>query len=131
LIDLAAIGFIERESYQVSNRLPEEFADLEHLSRWAEPTESARMTRRISATMAELTDYYSTLLPRMEAIAEYLDQWDLDELPGSAKPLLYMALMYMEAAVSVELFKDPDVPESSPAEKLTVLSEHAERALLA
>jgi hypothetical protein len=131
LTDLAAIGFLERESYQVSDRLPEEFADIEHLSGWAEPTESARMTRRISATMAELTDYYSTLLPRMEAIAEYLDQWDLDELPDSAKPLLYMALMFMEAAVSVELFKDPDVPESSPAEKLTVLSEHAERALLA
>lgn len=115
----------------MSNVLPVEFGDLEHFSGWAVSTESARMTRRISSTMAELTEYYSTLLPRMEAIAAHLDQWDLPDLPNAEKPLLYMALMYMEAAVSVELFKDPDVPESSPAEKLTVLSEHAERALLA
>ena len=88
------------------------------------------MARRIGASMAELTDYYSTLLPRMEAIAAHLDQWDLPDLPDEEKPLLYLGMMYMEAAVAVELFKDPDVPEASPAEKLTVLTEHAERALL-
>jgi len=115
----------------MSNQLPEEFADLAHLTAWGETTEKSRMARRISSSMAELADYYSTMLPRMEAIAEYLDQWDLPDLPDAAKPLLYMALMYMEAAVCVELFKDPDVPESSPAEKLNVMSEHAERALLA
>ncbi len=115
----------------MSNQLPEEFADLEHFADWGESTEKQRMARRIGSTMAELTDYYSTLLPRMEAMAEYLDQWTIPDLPAPAKKLLYMGLMYMEAAVSVELFKDPDVPESSPAEKLDVLSEHAERALLA
>ncbi|MBV1960712.1 MAG: hypothetical protein KUG52_01880 [Immundisolibacteraceae bacterium] len=114
----------------MANRLPEEFSDLEGYVDWAEPTEAARMARRIGASMEELTDYYSTLLPRMEAIAAYLDQWDLPELPDDAKPLLYLGMMYMEAAVAVELFKDPDVPESSPAEKLTVLTEHGERALL-
>ncbi len=115
----------------MSNQLPEAFADLEHFVSWGEPTEKLRMARRIGSTMVELTDYYSTMLPRMEAIAEYLDQWDLTDLPDSVKPLLYMGLMYMEAAVCVELFKDPDVPEASPAEKLNVMSEHAERALLA
>ncbi|MEL0082939.1 MAG: hypothetical protein VW985_07870 [Gammaproteobacteria bacterium] len=115
----------------MSNQLPSEFADLEQFADWGEPTEAARMARRISASMAELTEYYSTMLPRMEEIAAYLDQWDLPDLPESAKTLLYMGLMYMEAAVAVELFKDPDVPESSPAEKLTVLTEHGERALLA
>ena len=115
----------------MSNQLPEEFADLQHLADWGEATEKLRMSRRIGSTMAELTDYYSTMLPRMEAIAEHLDQWELTDLPDSEKPLLYMAMMYMEAAVAVELFKDPDVPQSSPAEKLNVMSEHGERALLA
>ena len=114
----------------MANRLPEGFSDLESYADWGEPTEAARMARRIGATMAELTDYYSVMLPRMEAIAAHLDQWDLSDLPDAEKPLLYMGMMYMEAAVAVELFKDPDVPESSPAEKLTVLTEHGERALL-
>ena len=115
----------------MANQLPEEFSDLEQYADWAEPTEAARMARRVGSTMSELTDYYSAMLPRMEAIAEYLDQWDLPDLPDQAKTLLYMGMMYMEAAVSVELFKAPDVPESSPVEKLTVQSEHGERALLA
>jgi hypothetical protein len=39
--------------------------------------------------------------------------------------------MFMEAAVSVELFKNSDVPESLAADHIDVLSETMERRLLA
>jgi hypothetical protein len=110
---------------------PAEFKDLERFAPWALPTEEARMHKRLSSSMIELTDYYRTVLPRMEALAEHLSQFSIDDLPAVQKPLLYLGLMFMEAAVSVELFKDPDVPESLGAEQLDVLSETMERRLLA
>lgn len=111
--------------------MPEQFADLAHwVPEWALPTEAARMAKRLASSQAELTDYYQALLPRMEELATWLAKWPLEELPEEAKPLLYLGLMFMEAAVCVELFHEPDVPESLPAQYLTVLSETTERALL-
>ncbi|GAB4348843.1 MAG: hypothetical protein Kow0073_01960 [Immundisolibacter sp.] len=110
---------------------PVEFQDLQRFAPWALATEDARMRKRLASNMAELTDFYSTLLPRMEALAEHLAQYPLESLPATHKPLLYLGLMFMEAAVCVELFKDPDVPESLSADSIDVLSETMERRLLA
>ena len=115
----------------MSTTLPTEFADLARFSTWALPTEDARMRKRLASSMVELTDYYRTLLPRMEALAEHLSQFSIDALPAEQKPLLCLGLMFMEAAVCVELFKGPDVLESLGAEHLDVLSETLERRLLA
>lgn len=110
---------------------PTEFKDLERFAPWALPTENARMRKRLASSMAELTDYYTTVLARMEALADHLSRWPLESLPAEQKPLLYLGLMFMEAAVCVELFKDPDVPESLAADHIEVLSETMERRLLA
>ncbi|WP_448506503.1 hypothetical protein [Immundisolibacter sp.] len=115
----------------MSASLPTEFADLARFVPWALPTEDARMRKRLASSMVELTDYYRTLLPRMEALAEHLSKFSIDALPAEQKPLLYLGLMFMEAAVCVELFKGPDVQESLGAEHLDVLSETMERRLLA
>ena len=110
---------------------PAEFKDLQRFAPWALPTENGRMRKRLASNMTELADYYNALLPRMEALAAHLSQWQLDKLPADQKPLLYLGLMFMEAAVCVELFKGPDVLESLGAEHLDVLSETMERRLLA
>ncbi len=115
----------------MSNTLPAEFADLERFMPWALPTENARMRKRLASSMVELTDYYRAVLPRMEALAEYLSKFSIDALPAEQKPLLYLGLMFMEVAVAVELFKNPDVPESLTADHIEVLSETMERRLLA
>ncbi|MGK2940991.1 MAG: hypothetical protein ACSLFJ_04855 [Immundisolibacter sp.] len=115
----------------MSNSLPTEFADLERFVPWALPTEDARMRKRLASSMVELTDYYRTLLPRMEALAEHLAKFSIDAMPEPQKPLLYLGLMFMEAAVCVELFKGPDVLESLGAEHIEVMSETMERRLLA
>ncbi|MEC9342111.1 MAG: hypothetical protein VX663_11560 [Pseudomonadota bacterium] len=111
--------------------LPQPFEYLAPWLEWALPTEAGRMQKRLDASMTQLTTFYNILLPRMEEIVAYLDQWELHEIPADSKPLLYLALMFMEAAVCVELFKDPDVPESLPAAKMKVFSEQTEQALLA
>lgn len=111
--------------------LPEPFQYLTPWLEWAIPTEAGRMQKRLDASMPELTTFYNILLPRMEEIVGYLDQWDLEQIPANSKPLLYLALMFMEVAVCVELFKDPDVPESLTAKKMRVFSEKTEQALLA
>lgn len=106
---------------------PAAFQDLERYAGFALPTEAQRMARRLAASLDELTGLYRTLLPRMEAIAEHLAQWPVDELPAEQRPLLWLGLMFMEAAVAVELFKDPDVPESLGASSLEVDVEGIER----
>lgn len=106
---------------------PAPFADLSRFAAFALPTEAQRMEKRLASSMADLADIYQTLLPRMEALVEHLGQWEVDRLPDDQLPLLWLGLMFMEAAVAVELFKNPDVPESLGAGALRVDVEGIER----
>ena len=55
----------------ISKKLPAGFSDLENLvERWALPTETQRNRFHLSCSMAEVKDYYDTLLPRAEVIIE-------------------------------------------------------------
>ena len=57
----------------ISKKLPAGFSDLENLvERWALPTETQRNRFHLSCSMAEVKDYYDTLLLRAEAIIEHL-----------------------------------------------------------
>jgi len=111
----------------MSNELPEPFAHLTPYRGWAHSTEDARMRQRISASMSEITDYYQALLPEIDPIAKHLDQWVLAEIPAEQKPLLYMAMMFMETAMCVEFFYESDVPEALGAEYLDVFSGRSEQ----
>ena len=93
--------------------LPQEFADLERFvtAGWAQPREHDRWTRRVRSSVAEIRDFYDTLLARMDAIVEYLDHHPLDEVPEGDRPLLYLALAFMDVAPAWEVFAAPDLPE--------------------
>lgn len=106
---------------------PAPFAELSRFAAFALPTEAQRMQKRLASSLAELTELYQALLPRMEALVEHLSQWEVDRLPDEQLPLLWLGLMFMEAAVAVELFKSPDVPESLAATALRVDVEGIER----
>lgn len=107
--------------------LPTSFADLEPHAHWALPSERERLNRRLASSLAELTAFYQAMLPRMDAIAEHLAPLPVDALPPAERRLLQLGLMFMEAAVCVELFKSPDVPESLAAEHMQVYIEGIER----
>jgi hypothetical protein len=111
----------------VSGVLPAPFTHLEPWAAWALPTEDARMRHRLRSRMDDIAAFYRALLPQMPAIAQHLDQWPLATLPAGQRPLLYLALAFMEAAMAVEAFRDPDVPEGISAEHMAVFPGCAER----
>jgi len=99
----------------VDAMLPEEFADLEKFAEtWSLPTQAQRHARRVNSAMQDLEDFYQTMLPRMDAIAEYLNGFPLDELSASAKNLLNLSLSFIEVSLAVELFHEPDDPRGLP-----------------
>ena len=111
------------------SNLPEPFAHLTPYREWALSTEDERMRRRFASTMDELTNYYKALLPEIGPIAKHLEQWPLSDIPAEQKPLLYLAMMFMEAAMSVEFFYEPDVPEALGAEHMVVYPGRAEQVV--
>jgi hypothetical protein len=93
--------------------LPQQFKDLEpFVSAWALATEKERTEKRYASTMAELQAFYDAMLPRMEAILDYLQQFTLDKMPAEVKRLFYLSLSMAEVASPVELFKQPTVPDT-------------------
>jgi hypothetical protein len=104
--------------------LPGGFEELElFVSDWALPLESQRNQKRISSTMDQLQAFYDALLPRMEELVDYLNQFRLDEMPEDAKRLLYLAFSLMEIAMPVEVLGSPNMPDSVDDSRLEFISE--------
>lgn len=94
--------------------LPETFADLEPLAiTWSLATQRQREERRRVSSSTELRALYDALLPRMDVVLDYLNQYSLDELPEDAKRLLYLTFSLAEVAPYVECYQGkPFVPDS-------------------
>lgn len=91
--------------------LPPDYVDLEPLSaEWSLPTESQRAQRHLMASYDELKILYSTLLPRMSALLDDLNQKTFDAYDDADRRLLWLALSFVEAAVAVERFQCADMP---------------------
>ena len=98
--------------------LPDSFQDLEPFAAtWALATERERKSRRLASTMEELQVFYTAILPRMEAVITYLDQFPLEAMPAEAQRLLSLTLSLAEVAMAVELFKQPSVADGYDAER--------------
>jgi len=98
--------------------LPEGFQDFEpFVSHWALATERERNQQRLSSSMAEIQALYDALLPRMDEIIGYLNQFRLNEMPEDARRLFHLALSLAEVAPAVEFYKQPEVVDGFPAER--------------
>lgn len=86
--------------------LPAEFADLELLVGWALDTEEARNRHRLTRPYAEIKAFYDTVLPRAEAILEYLNGFPLEGLPPSQTRLLRLVYALADAGPAVEWWQD-------------------------
>ena len=102
------------ESRTTSSLLPSAFTDLEPLAeRWSLATQNQREACRRASSPAEIRGLYDTLLPRMDAILDYLNQFTLDHLPGEGQRLLYLTFALAEVAPYVECYgSNPWVPDS-------------------
>ena len=92
--------------------LPTDFVDLEPFAEWAIPTERARYAKRLSTTMDELQSFYDAALPRMDAAAAYLEQFDMNALPDDGKRLLWLYCSLVTVSFPVEVWRQPKVPDS-------------------
>ena len=87
--------------------LPPGFADLEPLvAAWSLPTEEQRFAKRAASTMEEIRAFHGAMMPRIQAVLEYLDGLSLDGLPDNARRLLYLALSLAEIAPSIYFYND-------------------------
>lgn len=89
--------------------LPICFSDLEQFAQWALPTSTERNRKRLGSSMDEINALYNALLPRLEEILAYLDQFSLEEMPQDARRLLFLSLSLAEVSIAVELFHEPKV----------------------
>lgn len=71
--------------------------------------------------MASLTAFYEAILPHMRDIISYLNRRSIDDFDAQEKRLLHLAFAFMEVAMAVEVFKEPDESEAFPAERYLVL----------
>ena len=107
----------------VPTLLPSEFSDLERFAdTWVFDTEKQRNVFRVKQTLNDLDDFYQTIFPRMDALCNYIDQFKLDAMPPSAARLLRLGQMLMEVVPAVEVYRQPDVPNSFEFERFHIIS---------
>jgi len=96
--------------------LPTDFADLEPFAPlWALPTERARYDRRLGSSMDEIQEFYDAFYPRANDALDYLDGFDLYDLPDDALNLLRMCYSLSTVSFAVDCFKQPRIPDSGSA----------------
>ena len=96
-------------------QLPAAFADLEPFIAWSLATESERQRKRLSSSMGAIQAFYDVILPRMNGIIDYLDQFPLNAMPADARRLLDLTFSLAEIAPAVEQFKQPSVADGYDA----------------
>ncbi|MEL0083687.1 MAG: hypothetical protein VW985_11715 [Gammaproteobacteria bacterium] len=106
----------------MSAQLPAPFQSLEpFVEVWDLGSERERHTTRLNAPIEESQKLYDALLPQIEPIAEYLESFDLNNLPAQEQSLLNLALSFMEVSLTVECLKSPTVPGGFAFDRFEVL----------
>ena len=95
--------------------LPTEFTDLEPFNEWSLEFERERYAKRLASSMDEMQAFYDAAFPRLEAIIEYLDRFDLNALPDDASRLLWLSYSLVNVSFPVEVWRQPFVPDSGAA----------------
>ena len=98
-------------------QLPEPFQDLEPYLEWSLATDRERIIKRKTSTIAEITAFYQAMLPRMDAILSYLEQYPLEQVPSDVQRLFWLTLSVAKIAPAVEMYGEP-VPEGLDALRL-------------
>lgn len=96
--------------------LPEGFRELEPwVADWAKPTRAERYATRLGKDIDELTAFYDAITPRAEEAIDYLNGFDLNELPDEEMRLMRLMYSLVLVAYAVNVFKQPRIPDSGAA----------------
>lgn len=97
--------------------LPEPFQEIEPYLAWSLATDRERSIKRQTSSMAEITAFYQAMLPRMDAILSYLEQYPPEQVPADVQRLFWLTLSLAKIAPAVEMYGEP-VPEGLNALRL-------------
>lgn len=101
--------------------LPREFADLDiWTGRWCVETQQARLERRVSSSMEELTIFYEAVLPHAERMIDYLNARPTDDLTEMDLRLFRLLQSFFETSLAVELLHGPDGPAMFAPDRVQV-----------
>ncbi|NKB37717.1 MAG: hypothetical protein GKR93_11185 [Gammaproteobacteria bacterium] len=97
--------------------LPEKFVSLNpFVESWALPNELQRSQQRWSASEEDYRRFYDAMMPMLDETLDYLDQYEIGNIPEEAIVLYHLSLAFAEAAPHVELYECANqVPNSFEA----------------
>lgn len=96
-------------------RLPDEFAQLEHLvDEWAIEDGHARYVKRVNSSMDDIKAFYDEVFPFAEEAVAYIDKFNYAEpLPDDVANLRNLLYSLITVSLAVELWKQPRVKHSA------------------
>ena len=79
---------------------------------WALPTMQARNARRVAMPIGDIRAFYGAIAPHMEALLDHFSALPVGHAMSPAEErLFYLGQAFMEVAMAVEYFGQPDVPD--------------------
>lgn len=99
-------------SQTATDRLPDEFADLEPFLDWDLATEDERYTKRLASSMSEMQSFYEAAFPRLREAIDYLNRHNLSALPDPARTVMHLMQSLITVSFPVEVWRQPRVPDS-------------------
>ena len=91
---------------------PAAFVDLEPFAEWSLETEGERYDKRLTSSMDEMQAFYDATLHRTPAAMEYLDQFDLYDMPEQELNLMHLLMGLIVITFPVEAFHQAKVPDT-------------------
>lgn len=85
------------------------------VAKWGRPTLMERVHVRCESTFEELKAFHDAMLPRLEEVIAFLDQWPLSDIPERWLPLSYAALAMCEIDNSVNRWGRVLLPDAQDA----------------
>jgi hypothetical protein len=90
-------------------QLPAQFAELEPFLGWSLATERERTAKRQTSSMPEIKAYYDAMLPGLDEILDYLNNFSQEDVPSDVQRLFFLSMSLAEIAPAVENFGQPSV----------------------
>ncbi len=91
-----------------------DFSDLQPwIDAWGREDAHDRLRVRSARTLAEQRAFHAALVPRLEAIIEFLNRFDLEAIPEAHRPLAWTALAVCEVDDAVNVWKAPVLEHAS------------------
>jgi hypothetical protein len=103
--------------------LPPRFIDLAPFTeKWVLKNEKERHLALLRTDIEELRVFYGAMVGRLQAIADYLNSFPLDQMPPEAQNLFDLAMTFVETVHPIELnWRKTDITDAVSTERFEYL----------